>query len=157
VPDSIQEYRRAASERFRDAVALALRGRRTGAVYLWGYVAEMTLKAAFFEVIGFPSNLRISAADLKGAKAKAKSLGVLWAGNYHDLSAWAQALVSTRATTPGKAYPQAGFANRILGEVRSLHLLWGETLRYHKNIAYLHEVWRARLAAEWLLANATSL
>ncbi len=51
-PDCIREFRLAARQRFDDALVLAASGRRTGAIYLWGYTAEMTLKAAYFSLIG---------------------------------------------------------------------------------------------------------
>ena len=35
--------------------------------------------------------------------------------------------------------------------------LWTESLRYHNNLAYQHEVTQVRLAAEWLLVNLDSL
>src|SRR5437588_276642 len=40
-PDSIREFRAAGRQRFDDALALAAAGHRTGAIYLWGYTAEM--------------------------------------------------------------------------------------------------------------------
>ena len=44
--DTVREFRAAAAERYLDARLLAREGRRTAAIYLWGYVAEMYLKAA---------------------------------------------------------------------------------------------------------------
>ncbi len=35
--------------------------------------------------------------------------------------------------------------------------LWSETLRYHKNIAYPHEVRQVREAVAWLLVNSDVL
>lgn len=35
--------------------------------------------------------------------------------------------------------------------------LWAETLRYHQNVAYLHEVQQVQNAVEWLRANADEL
>ena len=55
-PDSIREFRAAARQRFDDALAMADQGRRTGAVYLWGYTSEMLLKAAYFSFGGLGTN-----------------------------------------------------------------------------------------------------
>jgi hypothetical protein len=52
--DSIREDRAAAQRRFDDRIALAANGRRTGAIYVWGYALEMTVKAAYFSLIGLP-------------------------------------------------------------------------------------------------------
>jgi len=38
--------------RFDEGMALAATGYLTGAIYLWGYCAEMTLKAAYFSLLG---------------------------------------------------------------------------------------------------------
>lgn len=51
-PDSIAEFRSASRQRYDDGLSLAIQGRRTGAIYLWGYAIEMTLKAAYFSFIG---------------------------------------------------------------------------------------------------------
>ena len=38
-----------------------------------------------------------------------------------------------------------------------LEHLWSESLRYHKNVAYRHEVRRVKNAVEWLLVHSTLL
>jgi hypothetical protein len=156
-PDSVAEFQAAARQRLRDGLSLAAQGRRTAAIYLWGYAAEMTLKAAYFRVIGFPWSQQISLKDLHAAKVKAGGLGITWAGNFHDLRAWADLLVATRNATPVLGYPNAGFGNRVLGSAAQLQRLWSEVLRYHKNIAYRHELRQVREAVEWLLVNASNL
>jgi hypothetical protein len=67
-PDSIAEFRRAAKQRYFDGLELATNNRRTAAIYLWGYTAEMLLKAAYFELIGFAEMKPIQLADLQTAK-----------------------------------------------------------------------------------------
>jgi hypothetical protein len=156
-PDSIFEFRLAAQQRFQDGLALAPVGRRTAAIYLWGYAAEMTLKAAYFDLIGFPPNQIISKADLKGASANAAKLGFVWTGNFHNLELWTQLLVLTRASTPGWRYTDVNFGNAVVARGRQLQRLWNEVLRYHKNVAYPHEVEQVQRAAEWLLLNNTQL
>jgi hypothetical protein len=59
-PDSIREFRAASQRRYDDGLALAAQGRRTAAIYLWGYAAEMTLKAAYFSFIGHPEAATIT-------------------------------------------------------------------------------------------------
>ena len=66
-PDSIREFRAAARQRFEDGRALAMADRRTTAIYLWGYSAEMTLKAAYFAVIRFAETRTITLPDLRAA------------------------------------------------------------------------------------------
>src|SRR5947209_15425997 len=49
-PECIREFRATARLRYDDGLSLAAQGRRTGAIYMWGYCAEMTLKAAYFSL-----------------------------------------------------------------------------------------------------------
>jgi hypothetical protein len=47
---TIREFRAAAGLRYREGQRLALTGNRLTAIYLWGYAAEMLLKAAYFRL-----------------------------------------------------------------------------------------------------------
>lgn len=153
-PDSICEFRAAARQRSRDALALVASERRTAAIYLWGYAAEMTLKAAYYNAIGFTESQHITVADLHAAKATAPSMGVTWSGNLHDIGAWAELLVATRATVPGIAYSVPHFGSEVVSRARRIQLLWSEILRYHKNVAYVHEVEDVQASAQWLLSHS---
>lgn len=155
-PDSIREFRAAARQRFDDALALAAAGRRTGAIYLWGYTAEITLKAAYFSLIGFAETDVITwKAHLLPAIARGRGLGVPWPNQSpgHNVRAWAELLVMVRALSPATAFaPLFGLDVQKRGQ--RIEELWRETLRYHQNYAYLYEVRRVREAAEWFLANS---
>jgi hypothetical protein len=145
-PDSIAEFRAAARQHFFDASALETADRRTAAVYLWGYVAEMILKAAFFNVSGFPERQPITRNDLRSGLATLQNVGPN--PPLHHLGLWAEALVRYRSNTPGLAYADPTFGSQVTAQAYILYGLWRETLRYHKNVAYPHEVARARAAAE---------
>jgi hypothetical protein len=158
-PDSILEFRASAGRRYDDGLALAAAGHRTGAIYLWGYAAEMTLKAAYFALAGLVETDVITwSAHTNPAIARGKSLGVAWPsqGAGHNVRAWAELLVKIRATMPGLAYPIT-FGLDVQSRGQRISELWRETLRYHKNVAYKHELDRIREAVRWLLANAESL
>jgi hypothetical protein len=156
LPDSIREFRAAARQRFDDAVSLAAAGRRTAAIYLWGYTAEMTLKAAYFTLLAYGETQVITAADIRDAVNRGRALGVVWPpqGEGHNVRAWAELLVLVRATTPGQAYPAPAFEIEVQNWGRRFEPLWRETLRYRKNIAYPHEVRQIREAADWLLIHS---
>lgn len=161
-PDSIREFRAAALQRFVDAVSLADLGRRTAAIYLWGYSAEMTLKAAYFWLVGFPETQTITLADLRSAAVNGVKLGVSWPGGpkaprLHDLYSWAELILATRAATPGWAYADMTFPNQVRARSRPLQRFWSEVLRYHKNVAYLYEVQQVKEAAGWLLSQSSQL
>jgi hypothetical protein len=157
--DSILEFRAAARRRFEDGVTLAAAGRRTGAVYLWGYTAEMTPKAAYFALIGLGETDVITwAGELQPAIARGKFLGITWPsqGAGHNVRAWAELLSRERSVTPGASYlPTFEFLVQSCG--RRIGEIWKETLRYRRNVAYAHEVERIRADAEWLLLNSALL
>jgi hypothetical protein len=158
-PESIREFRAAARQRFDDGLALAAAGRRTGAIYLWGYSAEMTLKAAHFSLTLAETDPITWAAEIFPAIQHGRiARGIAWpvAGQGHNVRAWAELLVTERAATPGAAYPPR-FGREVQACGQRVSQLWRETLRYHKNVAYLHEVARVREAAEWLLVNSELL
>ena len=134
-------------------------GYRTGAIYLWGYSAEMTLKAAYFALLGRAETALLTwSGDILPAIDAGRGLGIAWPkkGEGHNVRAWAELLVLARAATPGAAYlppfdQEVQMCGQDIGE------LWSETLRYHKNVAYLYEMRQVREAAEWLLLNADLL
>jgi hypothetical protein len=159
LPDSIVEFRDSARQRYDDGLILAAAGRRTGAIYLWGYAAEMILKAAYFAMAGHAEKDTITwPGHLQPAIARGKALGIAWPsqGAGHNVRAWAELLVRVRASTPAMAYATSvGLEVQRCGQ--RIGELWRETLRYHKNLAYPHEMKRVHKAAEWLLTNSDLL
>jgi len=156
-PDSIREFRAAARQRFDDGLVLSAAGKRTAAIYLWGYAAEMILKAAYFSAVGLGDvdGITWNAHLLPAIHHGRVAVGIQWPhqGQGHNVRAWAELLIATRASTAGKAYPPS-FGTGVLTHGQRIEQVWSETLRYHKNYAYPHEVRRVREAAEWYLSNS---
>src|SRR5947209_17216833 len=159
-PESIREFRASAQKRFDEGLALAGQGRRTGAIYLWGYAAEMTLKAAHFRFTGLAETDVITwhGHILPAIHLGRVNYGIAWPtqGQGHNVRAWAELLVLERAATPGAAYGQQ-FGQDVQACGQGIGQLWRETLRYHKNVAYSYEVSQVRDAAEWLLIHSDAL
>lgn len=159
--DSIREFRASARQRYHDGLALAGAGNRTAAIYLWGYAAEMTLKAAYFALLGRAEDDVITVAGhIQPAinRGRAAPLSIAWPnqGAAHNVRAWAELLVGVRALTPATAHAPA-FAAQLQRCGQRIGQLWRETLRYHKNRAYLYEVRQVREATEWLLVHSDNL
>ena len=55
----------------------------------------------------------------------------------------------------GVCRPRLG--TRMVTRCARLQQLWSEILRYHKNVAYIHEMERVRDAAAWLLLYSSQL
>jgi hypothetical protein len=158
-PDNIREFRAAARHRYDDALTLASTGHRTGAIYLWGYSAEMILKAAYFSLIGLAETDVITwQAYLRPAIQRGQAMGISWPpqGAGHNVHAWAELLVTVRALSPVTAYA-IPFGLDVQRYGQRIGQLWRETLRYSKNQAYLYEVRQVRDATEWLLVNSSIL
>jgi hypothetical protein len=158
-PDSIREFRFVAMPRYQDALSMAAAGRRLGAIYLWGYSAEMLLKAVYFSLIGLGESVPITwPGHLHPAINKGqKTYSIPWPkGNGHNVRAWADLLIAEHAANPGMAYASP-FDTELQRRGQRIGQLWNETLRYHKNFAYAHEVRQMRKAVEWLLANDAQL
>ena len=158
-PDSILEFRAAARQRFDDGLVEEAAARPTAAIYLWGYTAEMTLKAAYFDALGFTEDQEITRIDLNKAVEFGKSSMVSWPkkGQLHCIRAWAETLVVRRGSMEGTAYDRPEFGLEVASRGQRLEHYWSESLRYHKNIAYPHEVLRVKEAVEWLLVNSYQL
>jgi hypothetical protein len=158
-PECIREFRAAAQQRYNDGLALVGQRRRTGAIYLWGYSAEMALKAAYFSITLADTDPITWHGHIRPAITRGQNVHTItWPNNGagHNVRAWAELLVAERATIVGRAY-LADDARQIQAQGQRIGLLWNETLRYHKNVAYPYEVTQVRLSAEWLLANLETL
>lgn len=165
-PDSIDEFVAAACERYSDGIELAAQARRTGAIYLFGYSAEMVLKAAYFRAIGVPDRAKLEMkVHLRPAVTQAKQLGVNWPkDNLHYVQGWAELLVVTQnnlVTTSqpllASAYSNPAFGQQVTTHATLVQHLWNESLRYHKNRAYEFELQRMEVSVGWLMTNLPRL
>lgn len=160
-PDSIREFRVSAGRRYDDGLTAAAGGRGLAAIYLWGYCAEMLLKAAYFSLVGVGevTSLQLS-VHIKPAIQRGRGLGIAWppGGQGHNVRAWAELLILERANhpNPAMAYP-VDFGAQVQANGQRISQLWNETLRYHKNKPYSYEVAQVRAAAEWLIVNSALL
>jgi hypothetical protein len=158
--DSIRGYRAAARIRDEDARQLAFAGRPAAAVYLWGYVAEMTLKAAWFTLEGVLAEQDpITIADLRRAVDLAENQHLIqWLvqGRYHAIPYWALLLTKHRIAI-GKPYPDPRFGMEVEQHSVRIYARWRETMRYKKNRPYPTEVWVVCDSVHWLLANSRRL
>ena len=157
VNDSIQSFRAAAATRYADATEAATADRRTAAIYLWGYTAEMIVKAAYFHATGFMETQPIRMADLDAARNAGIGIyRVSWppAGRFHNVRAWCDLLVAYRSLPFKTPYPTVKFGDEVKQRGRQIEPIWNETLRYHDNVAYPQEVERMREAVSWLFHHS---
>jgi hypothetical protein len=153
--DSISGFRAAAAARCLEAEHLARAGYGTAAVYLWGYVAEMTLKGAYFSWIGFHIQRPIARGDLETAKRDARLKYRIDLGNFHNVYHWALLLLHDRIAS-GQGYAP-DVQREVIRHSHSVYRRWHEALRYKTNRAYLFEVKAMRDSVQWLLDNGRNL
>lgn len=149
---TIRDFRAAAGHRYQEGRRLALAGDRLAAIYLWGYAAEMLLKAAYFRLAGWAPVQPITVQDLHQAKSYAvQQIGLEWPSNLHDLGRWKDLLVEERIV---RQVPYgATFARSLNARVNQIYVNWREYLRYHRNRPFQGEVSRVFQAAHWLLGQ----
>jgi hypothetical protein len=157
IDDSISQFRASALIRNEDAWELYYRGRFTAAIYLWGYVVEMTLKVAWFSnVLKYDDNKILKRLDLQQAGELAKkSYGIPW-GGLHDIEGWA-GLITKHRITNGNYYTNSDFGTQVLLQSQTVYSRWRETLRYKKNRAYIFEAETIAQATRWFLLNSSIL
>ena len=141
----------AAEERFLDGLALAsgTENRTTGAIYLFGYTAEMLLKVAYFRFTNVPrhENLR----GRRGALDKAQNHAAWHGRNLHDLVGWMNLLLDERAAqNRALDIPTAGLLQL---HVRVLDGHWREVLRYKQTPATITEMDEVYTSVDWLRTN----
>ena len=153
---TLGEFRRAARLRFAEAKRAVGADDRLIGIYLAGYAAEMTLKAAYFRVGGKKPNDPITGADLQSVKTNYKTLlGSSWPGNLHSLIPWVETLVAERQSR-GIPYSMS-LVNQLTWQVQQVAANWREVLRYHENRPRLSEVTATFQAVDWLLGNESRL
>lgn len=141
----------AAIERYWDGFALATGpdNRRTGAIYLLGYVAEILLKVAFYRVSNAPHHLPVQRGAIQTHRD--------WQGrrNLHDLVALGNVLIGQRKRNGIEFDPV--FAALLIEKLFVLDRHWSEALRYRHSMATTDELHEVYQAVEWLLANKNTL
>jgi len=154
--DTWAELQRAADERYWDGMSLATdpEDRRCGALYLWGYVAEMLLKVAYYRIRSVPygEDLR---NELAGMRDRALALGFTWRGNWHNLESLVSLLIQERSTRgrPLDAY----FAEELRHHIDAIAENWSETLRYKDVRALPEETALVFRSLDWLRSHVTEL
>jgi hypothetical protein len=163
--DTLSKLEAAAVLRMREAERLYLAGQRLGAIYLYGYVIEISLKTAYYRVIGLTSATlidprlhRFAAEKVIRAMAAlpAHPQGPPMAG--HHLIGWARLLSQVRALpVPGRSPLDAAIATELLKQMRDVFNCWAEFLRYRANRPYNEEVQKMRETAKWIRRNYRKL
>ena len=147
----------AAEKRYYDALELAINGTAysTGAIYLFGYVAEMCLKTAYFQFVG-----ELPTADLmskSGPISTAMKSPYFTGGNKkaHDLVCWANLIIGARRAKNNPLSPI--LVTELSYHVDVLANDWTVDLRYKFTNATPLEIEDVLVSVDWLRNNYDSL
>jgi len=147
--ETLGELETVRHERFEDGVKLATCGHRTASAYLLGYVAEMTLKCAFFRLWGYADTEPIGVQNLRTADVLSRGFGVdKPPESFHSPIYWAQAVDGLRNEF---GRPLDLYTSRELNaRAECVWSCWVVSMRYRLNRLTEGEFRRLYEATEWI-------
>lgn len=126
--DAIAEFERAAEARFQEGMLLMQHGLRGAAAYMFGYCAELVVKAAAFRFLGHGPNDEITKANRDQVWNDAVNImGTKFRKEGHDAPGWAKWLAEARKRVAA-AYDPAWEAD-LLRHAGTAHALWLPDMR----------------------------
>jgi hypothetical protein len=152
--DSIFRFERSAPMRLEEGDLLS-KEHRLAAIYLYGYAAEMILKAAYFRNLRHNPLAEIERAFLSRAMAAAKLRGMM-NGGLHDIAGWAEFLVWDKATLHAPAYGR-DLSREIVSKAAAIYENWRPEMRYRNTSPGAAVVTTVRSATEWLVKNYSKM
>jgi hypothetical protein len=147
--DTIDDFVRAANQRYREAEVLLANGFNTGSVYLDGYVAELVLKAAGYQVLGHGLRVPIPSM-IRSAVEFMMKMDIQKPAGQHDILTWAKWLVFSKPRVTGTAYPQQ-FGLDVEANAQVIDQFWHPNMRYRELVIAPADAQAVHAAAGWLL------
>ena len=155
-PERLSDLILAADDRYVDAEELLLGGRFDAAVYLFGYAAEMWLKAACMNLRGLgPTSLVKAALGPLRSYMAANAPAVAFT-DYHDLSFLVECVAHLR-TSASRPLPPALEMELRRHLVTGVHAEWIVDMRYRRANVSPNQAWTMLLNVWWLKLNWPSL
>lgn len=151
----LQDFEIAAEERFLEAQDLLARGHSTGATYLVGYVAEITLKSAVFRFDGARPADPVRPYLGPAKKWAQKAIPGLVFTNYHSVWFWARVLREKRKR---RGLPLAEpITQNLMRIARRLEAAWAVELRYFGLEVDVDHARRTLEDVGWIKSHRTHL
>jgi hypothetical protein len=150
-PDTIAKFEKAARMRFEEAESLRVEGHHLAAVYFFGYVVEMVLKAAYFRMLRYGLTTEIGLDARNRAMARARGLELMGPGP-HDLVGWARFLVTEGSSRNLPAY-DGKLSQKIVEQASIAYASWRPEMRYRATSVSSSHVAEMRASSGWFLSN----
>lgn len=149
-PDTIHRFQQSAPKRLEEGDLLS-REHPLAAIYLYGYAAEMVLKAAYFKNLGYGSIAEID-RDARNRAAALARLHRFMDREPHDVLGWARLLVWDKQNLHKPAYG-AKMSKLIVAMASTVYDNWRPQMRYRNISPSPATVSVVRGAVDWLLKN----
>ncbi len=146
-PDTISRLESDSKRRCAEADWLVEGKHYLAALYFYGYVAEITLGAAYFRLKGWKTNESISEADLKGALNRARPPSLM-SDKSHPVDGLALLLIEEKAALYAPAYEKR-IERLIRDRSSAIGENWGPKLRYRAIDVTEDQVSLVRTSAHW--------
>ena len=154
-PDTIAAFLAAAPERFAEGTALLDAGHSSGAVYLFGYVGELVIKAVAFRHYGYAPPDEIAKPDREAIASLMKTRALAPQGP-HDILKWARWVVSMKERLTGMAYP-VQLATAFEYHAAVIDAQWAPGMRYHALSHSFADALSVQQSARWFLTEQPGL
>ena len=143
------------SRRFDEAERLREDKHFLSALYFYGSVAEIVIRAAYFRAKGWTPTEPISPESLKEALKLARPLSKM-TDRSHPFDGLARLLIEEKASLYPPAYP-AVTASHLRTKVANLSANWSPKLRYRAIELEEDQILTLRDDAHWFLKNFSKL
>ena len=155
VGETLQDLELAAVDRLAEATALLAEGMPTGACYLAGYAAEISLKAATFRLGGARLDAPVAAMRGVAQRRGEKLLPDIPLESGHNPVFWAALLQLERNA---RRLPDQGLLIPVVvARARLVRSLWTVDLRYRSNAVAEDDARRVMEAAMWISTQGSAL
>lgn len=158
--DTIKTLSQAARKRYETATILH-EMRPLAALYLYGYVAEMALAAAYFRIIGFQPHVPIDRDTRRRHMAEARQATALdkqpvMNNDPHPLPGWAR-FIKLKRWSVELSPAESHRLNEAINRAQDVYHDWRPELRYKTRVPSAESLRTVRNAVEWLLLNYEKL
>jgi hypothetical protein len=155
-PDTINNLKRAANERFEDADRLVEQKRFLAALYLFGYCVEMVLAAAYYRSAGISPNMPIDRDTRQRHMAKGRQLTMttgqpLMEPDPHPLVGWARFLQWRRSVARDLTAREVQLLNDAIDRAGIIYKHWRPELRYKTTRVTQDQIEEVRRSATWFI------
>jgi hypothetical protein len=149
--DTISRFVKSAPLRLEEGDVLS-KDYRLAAIYLYGYAAEMILKAAYFKNLRYPVIAEIDRDTRKRAGFVAELQGFMKRREPHNIAGWARLLVWDKMTLHTPAY-EPTLSREIVAKAETVYQNWRPEMRYRNTSPNGATVAIGRSAVACLVAN----